>query len=114
MTRTLRTAPPGTTGLQITSVGFGAWAIGGGGWEFGWGPQDDDGSGEAIPRALEVGVTWIDTAAPHGFGRSEEVVGRALGGVSESERPHVFTKASLVEGPGRTAVPDRKGGPFAG
>jgi len=104
----LQTAPLGETGLEITSVGFGAWAIGGGGWEFGWGPQDDDDSVEAIHRALELGVNWIDTAAAYGFGRSEEVVGRALGGVSESERPHVFTKASLVEGPARTAVHDLK------
>jgi aryl-alcohol dehydrogenase-like predicted oxidoreductase len=76
MTRTLRTAQLGTTGLQITRVGFGAWAIGGGGWEFGWGPQDDDQSIAAIHRALELGVNWIDTAAAYGFGRSEEVVGR--------------------------------------
>jgi aryl-alcohol dehydrogenase-like predicted oxidoreductase len=92
----------GGTGLQITRVGFGAWAIGGGGWEFGWGPQDDAASIAAIERALELGVNWIDTAAAYGFGRSEQVVGRALAGVRH--RPYVFTKASLVEGPGRTVV----------
>jgi aryl-alcohol dehydrogenase-like predicted oxidoreductase len=104
MARTLRTAQLGATGLQVTRVGFGAWAIGGGGWEFGWGPQDDDQSIAAVHRALELGVNWIDTAAAYGFGRSEEVVGRALEGVTE--RPYVFTKCSLVEGPGRSVVHD--------
>src|SRR3954451_10427607 len=92
----------GSTGLEITRVGFGAWAIGGGGWEFGWGPQADDDSIAAIHRALELGVNWIDTAAAYGFGRSERIVGRALAGLPE--RPYVFTKASLVEGPGRSVV----------
>jgi aryl-alcohol dehydrogenase-like predicted oxidoreductase len=98
----LRTTQLGATGLEITRVGFGAWAIGGGGWEFGWGPQEDEESIAAIHRALELGVNWIDTAATYGFGRSERVVGRALEGVAQ--RPYVFTKASLVEGPGRQVV----------
>ena len=76
----LTTGQLGDTGLEITRVGFGAWAIGGGGWEFGWGPQDDAQSIAAIHRALELGVNWIDTAAAYGLGRSEEVVGRALEG----------------------------------
>jgi aryl-alcohol dehydrogenase-like predicted oxidoreductase len=101
-TTQLKTTQLGRTGLEITRVGFGAWAIGGGGWEFGWGPQDDERSIAAIHRALELGVNWIDTAAAYGFGRSEEIVGRALRGVSE--RPYVFTKASLLEGPGRRVV----------
>jgi len=100
----LKTAALGETGLRITRVGFGAWAIGGGGWEFGWGPQDDDDSIAAIHRALELGVNWIDTAAAYGFGHSEKIVGRALEGLPACERPYVFTKASLVEGPGRTVV----------
>jgi aryl-alcohol dehydrogenase-like predicted oxidoreductase len=91
----LKTAQLGATGLEITRVGFGAWAIGGGGWEFGWGPQQDDESIAAIHRAVELGVNWIDTAAAYGFGRSEQVVGRALAGLSE--RPHVFTKCSLLD-----------------
>ncbi|MCW2796783.1 aldo/keto reductase, partial [Nocardioides sp.] len=103
MTKTLlETAQLGRTGMEITRVGFGAWAIGGGGWEFGWGPQDDADSIAAIHRALEGGVNWIDTAAAYGFGHSEELVGRALDGMTE--RPYVFTKASLLEGPGRTVV----------
>jgi aryl-alcohol dehydrogenase-like predicted oxidoreductase len=101
-TTKLATTQLGTTGLEITRVGFGAWAIGGGGWEFGWGPQDDEQSVAAIHRALELGVNWIDTAAAYGFGRSEEVVGRALDGLAE--KPYVFTKASLLEGPGRRVI----------
>ena len=91
----LTTSQLGTTGMAITRVGFGAWAIGGGGWEFGWGPQQDDESVAAIQRAVEVGINWIDTAAAYGFGRSEQVVGRAIAGLDE--RPYVFTKASLLD-----------------
>ncbi len=98
----LATARLGTTGMEITRVGFGAWAIGGGGWEFGWGPQDDEQSAATIHRALELGVNWIDTAAAYGFGRSEEVVGQAIEGLAD--KPYVFTKASLLEGPGRRVI----------
>jgi aryl-alcohol dehydrogenase-like predicted oxidoreductase len=99
-TTQLPTVPLGATGLPITRVGFGAWAIGGGDWEFGWGPQQDQASIEAIHRALELGVNWIDTAAAYGFGHSESVVGRALQGLDE--RPYVFTKCSLLnDGTGR-------------
>jgi aryl-alcohol dehydrogenase-like predicted oxidoreductase len=101
-TTQLKTTPLGTTGLDITRIGFGAWAIGGGGWEFGWGPQEDDESVAAIHRALEQGINWIDTAAAYGFGHSERIVGRALEGVAE--RPYVFTKGSLLEGSGRRVV----------
>jgi aryl-alcohol dehydrogenase-like predicted oxidoreductase len=98
-TTQLKTSQLGRTGMEITHVGFGAWAIGGGNWEFGWGSQEDEESIAAIQHALKHGINWIDTAAAYGFGHSEEVVGRALEGVSE--RPYVFTKCSLLEGPGR-------------
>jgi aryl-alcohol dehydrogenase-like predicted oxidoreductase len=101
MQTTLETAQLGNTGLEITRIGFGAWAIGGGGWEFGWGPQDDQESAAAIEHALELGINWIDTAAAYGFGHSEEVVGQVIQGLSESARPYLFTKCSLLEGPGR-------------
>jgi aryl-alcohol dehydrogenase-like predicted oxidoreductase len=104
----LKTAALGETGLEITRVGFGAWAIGGGGWEFGWGPQEDNESIAAIRRGLEQGLNWIDTAAAYGFGRSEEVVGRALAGLPARERPYVFTKGSLLEGPGRRVMHNLK------
>jgi aryl-alcohol dehydrogenase-like predicted oxidoreductase len=103
---TLKTTQLGQTGLEITRVGFGAWAIGGGNWEFGWGPQDDDESIAAIHHALAQGVNWIDTAAGYGFGRSEQIVGRALDGLAE--RPYVFTKCSLLEGPDRTVTHNLK------
>ena len=98
----MATATLGSTGLEITRIGFGAWAIGGGGWQFGWGPQDDEESIAAIHRALARGVNWIDTAAVYGFGHSEEVVGRAIAGLER--RPHVFTKGGLLEGLGRRVV----------
>jgi aryl-alcohol dehydrogenase-like predicted oxidoreductase len=79
--------------MEITTIGFGAWAIGGAGYEFGWGPQDDRKSIAAIHKALDEGINWIDTAAAYGFGHSEEVVARALNGISE--RPYVFTKCGL-------------------
>ena len=98
----LGTTRLGGTGLEITRVGFGAWAIGGGGVEWGWGAQDDDVSIAAIHHALELGVNWIDTAAHYGFGHSEEVIGRALAGLEP--RPYVFTKGGQPEGPGRTTT----------
>jgi aryl-alcohol dehydrogenase-like predicted oxidoreductase len=64
-TGTLRTL--GNSDLRLSPIGFGAWAIGGGNWEFGWGPQDDAESINAIHRALELGVNWIDTAAIYGW-----------------------------------------------
>ena len=80
--------------MEITPVGYGAWAIGGGGWEFAWGPQDDKESLGAIHKALELGVNWIDTAAVYGLGHSEGIVAKALKGWS-GPRPYVFTKCVL-------------------
>ncbi|MGH9742228.1 MAG: aldo/keto reductase [Candidatus Acidiferrum sp.] len=84
----------GNSDLQITSVGFGAWAIGGNGWDFAWGHQEDDDSIAAIHRALELGVNWIDTAAVYGIGHSEEVLARALKDW-RGARPYIFTKCVL-------------------
>jgi aryl-alcohol dehydrogenase-like predicted oxidoreductase len=84
----------GNSDLQITPVGFGAWAIGGAGWDFGWGPQEDADSIAAIHRALDLGVNWIDTAAVYGMGHSEEVVARALK-EWKGPHPHVFTKCGM-------------------
>jgi aryl-alcohol dehydrogenase-like predicted oxidoreductase len=83
----------GNSDLQLTPIGFGAWAIGGGNWQFGWGSQDDDDSVRTIERALDLGINWIDTAAVYGLGRSEEVVARAL--KNSGKRPYIFTKCSM-------------------
>lgn len=82
----------GNSDMEISPIGFGAWAVGGGDWQFSWGPQDDNDSIAAIHRALDLGINWIDTAAIYGLGHSEEVVGRALRGMSQ--RPYVFTKCA--------------------
>lgn len=90
----MQTRRLGNSDLDITPLGFGAWAVGGSGWAFGWGPQDDADSVAAIHEALEVGINWIDTAPVYGLGHSEEVVARALEGVAK--RPYVFTKCERV------------------
>jgi aryl-alcohol dehydrogenase-like predicted oxidoreductase len=92
--------PLGRAGLDITRVGFGAWAIGGSGWRFSWGASDDAESVAAIRHAVSSGVNWIDTAAVYGLGHSEELVGRAIAGLPDGDRPYVFTKAGLVWDPG--------------
>jgi aryl-alcohol dehydrogenase-like predicted oxidoreductase len=89
---TLRTL--GQSDLRITPIGIGAWAIGGGKWEFGWGAQDDSESIAAIHAGLDHGMNWIDTAAAYGLGHSETVVGRAVQELRA--RPYIFTKCSLV------------------
>jgi aryl-alcohol dehydrogenase-like predicted oxidoreductase len=86
----------GRSGLQITRLGFGSWAVGGGGWAFGWGPQDDRASLATMRYALERGVNWIDTAAVYGLGHSEKVVGQLLREIPEAQRPLIFTKCGLV------------------
>jgi aryl-alcohol dehydrogenase-like predicted oxidoreductase len=84
----------GASDMEITPIGVGAWAMGGGGWQFAWGAQDDNESVEAIHAALDKGINWIDTAAIYGLGHSEEVAGRAVAG--RSPRPLVFTKCGIV------------------
>lgn len=90
----MRTRQLGNTDMQITPIGFGTWALGGGNWSDGWGPQDDQQSIAAIQRALDLGINWIDTAAVYGLGHAEEIVAQAL--KDRSERPYIFTKCSLV------------------
>ncbi len=84
----------GNSDLELTPIGFGSWAVGGGDWQFSWGPQDDNDSIAAIHKALELGINWIDTAAVYGLGHSEEVVARAL--KTTAHRPYIFTKCGLV------------------
>ena len=84
----------GNSDLELTRIGFGAWAIGGGDWAFAWGPQDDAESIEAIHRALDLGINWVDTAAVYGLGHSEEIVGKAL--KATSAKPYVFTKCAML------------------
>lgn len=98
----------GSSGVDITVVGFGTWAIGGSGWAFGWGPQDDAASIATMRHAWELGVTWIDTAAVYGLGHSEELVGRFLRDLPASTRPLVFTKCGVVwDERNRMAPPQR-------
>jgi aryl-alcohol dehydrogenase-like predicted oxidoreductase len=108
----LPTTRLGLTGMHLTRVGFGAWAIGGGDWAFAWGNQDDAASIAAIRHAVESGVNWIDTAAVYGLGHSEEVVAAALADLPVTDRPYVFTKGGLVWDPAnRSAAPRRIGAP---
>ena len=100
----LRKTELGSTGMEITRVGLGAWAIGGGGFEWSWGAQEDEDSIAVIHHALELGVNWIDTAAQYGFGHSEEVVGRAITGLDE--RPLIFTKGGQPPGLGGATLHD--------
>jgi len=90
----MQTRTLGNSDLNITPVGYGAWAIGGSGWQFAWGSQDDNDSIAAIHRSLELGVNWIDTAAVYGLGHSEEVVAKALKSWTGA-RPYIFTKCGL-------------------
>lgn len=90
----MRTKKLGYTDLNLTTVGLGTWAIGGGGWKYGWGPQDDKESIAAIRAALDLGINWIDTAAVYGLGHAEEVVGRAV--KEAPQEPIIATKCGRV------------------
>ncbi|MGV3722125.1 MAG: aldo/keto reductase, partial [Actinomycetota bacterium] len=102
--------PLGTTGLEITRVGFGAWAIGGGTGFMTWSYQDDDEPVAAIGAAVEGGVNWIDTDAIYGVGHSEEVVARALREIPTADRPLVFTKCGLQPQGDGTSQPNLRVG----
>ena len=94
---TMQTRQLGNSDLQITPIGIGAWAMGGGDWAFAWGAQDDQDSINAIHAGLDAGMNWIDTAMVYGHGHSEQVVGRAIAG--RSNKPYVFTKCSRKRAP---------------
>jgi len=109
----LRTTELGTTGMQITRVGFGSWALGGGDWASSWGPQDDVDSVRTVRHAVDAGVNWIDTAAVYGLGHSEEIVARALKDYASADRPFVFTKGGLAWDPDDRRAGSRKIGDAA-
>jgi len=90
----MQTRPLGNSDMQISVLGFGAWAVGGGGWVGSMGPQNEADSIPAIQAALDHGMNWIDTAALYGLGHSEEVVARAVAG--RNPRPYIFTKCERV------------------
>ena len=110
-TKSLPTVPFGRTGMNITRIGFGSWAVGGD-WAVGWGSQDDNASVAAIRHAVSRGINWIDTAAIYGLGHSEEIVAAALHPIPKSERPYVFTKCGLIGDPNNpNAGPRQVGAP---
>jgi aryl-alcohol dehydrogenase-like predicted oxidoreductase len=80
----------GRSDLEISRLGFGAWAVGGVGWRYDGGPERDETSIEAMLYAFERGVNWVDTAPTYAGGHSEELVGRALR--QAAEKPLVFSK----------------------
>ena len=87
----------GRTDLELTTIGVGTWAIGGGDWLFGWGAQEEEQSLAAMRRAIELSVNWIDTAPIYGLGQAERVVGKFLQEFKESERPLIATKFGRFE-----------------
>jgi len=91
----------GKSDLRITRVGIGTAPIGSTPeWKVYWGPQDEKVAIKTIQTAIEIGVNWIDTAPFHGWGRAEQIVGRAIKG--RRDQVHIFTKCGTV--------PDGKGG----
>ncbi|MET7465058.1 aldo/keto reductase [Nonomuraea sp. NPDC005501] len=98
----------GRTGMEITRLGFGSWAVSGSGWRFGWGATDDAESVAAIRHALDEGVNWIDTAAVYGLGHSEELVGKAIADLPQADRPYIFTKVGLVWDPDNPSASPRR------
>lgn len=98
----MRTRKLGYTELELTTVGLGAWAMGGP-WLFGWGPQDDSESIKTVLTALDKGIGWIDTAPIYGHGRSEQVVGKAL--KQTSHKPIIATKCGLIADSNSERIP---------
>jgi aryl-alcohol dehydrogenase-like predicted oxidoreductase len=87
----------GIDGPEVSVIGLGTWAIGGGDWPFGWGEQDEHDAIETIHRAVDLGINWIDTAAVYGFGKSERLVGRALASIAAEDRPLIATKCGRID-----------------
>ena len=102
----MQTRQLGNSDLQITAIGYGAWAIGGAGWEAAWGAQDDNEAIGAIQTAIDAGINWIDTAAVYGLGHSEELVAKALKG--RGKRPYIFTKSSKLWDKDRKVISSMK------
>ncbi len=102
----MKTRQLGNSDLQITAIGYGAWAIGGAGWEAAWGAQDDGEAIAAIQAAIDAGINWIDTAAVYGLGHSEELVARALKG--RGKKPYIFTKSSKLWDKDRNVISSMK------
>ncbi|MBK9569782.1 MAG: aldo/keto reductase [Chitinophagaceae bacterium] len=77
----------GNTGLRVSEIGFGAWAIGGGAMigttSIGWGDSDDAVSKKAIYASLDAGINFFDTADIYGLGHSEKLLGKALGKIQD-------------------------------
>ena len=86
----------GPSGMKISVIGLGTWAIGGGDWKFGWGDQDEKSAVDAVVRAVELGINWIDTAAIYGEGRSEVLVAKAMEAIPNADRPLIATKCARV------------------
>src|SRR5688572_29794314 len=90
----------GNTGIVVSEIGFGGWAIGGpaeaSGTPFGWGRTSDDESLAAIRRARDLGVTFFDTADSYGFGRSESLLGIVLS--RKRQDAVIATKAGVTRG----------------
>ncbi len=99
----MQTQRLGSTDLELTRIGLGTWAIGGGDWRYGWGPQDEKDSLETITAALEGGINWIDTAPIYGLGRAEEVVAKAI--KEFGHRPIIATKCGLTWNAKRKVIP---------
>src|SRR5690606_38070977 len=97
----------GDTGMNLTPLGLGTWVMAGAGWEYSWGATEDADSIAAIRHAVSSGLNWLDTAPAYGLGHAEELVGRALADIPESDRPYIFTKTGLIWGEGD----DRSGPP---
>jgi aryl-alcohol dehydrogenase-like predicted oxidoreductase len=89
----MKKRPFGKTGKEVSEIGFGGWAIGGS-----WGQQSENDSVEALNRALDLGVTLIDTAAGYGNGRSERTIAKVLRNRGDQDRIFVATKTPPVSG----------------